>query len=70
MDTNEYNRRRCQSDAWVPAMVLVAVGGIFLLNNLHILRFREILQYWPVILIAAGLYMLYDRARGASGGER
>jgi hypothetical protein len=39
---------------------LVAVGAIFLLNNLHIVRFRELLQYWPVVLIAVGLFRLVD----------
>jgi hypothetical protein len=59
MDTNG-NREQQTSEAWIPALVLVAVGSIFLLNNLQIVRFREILQYWPVILIAVGLFRLVD----------
>jgi hypothetical protein len=42
-------------------MVLIAVGLIFLLNNLDIVRFSQILRYWPIALIALGVYMLYER---------
>jgi hypothetical protein len=60
MDTSEGNRQRPQSEAWAPAIVLVAVGAIFLLNNLHIIPFHDLFQYWPVALIAVGLFRLVD----------
>lgn len=69
METNDCNRRQrvvlgasCswEEARWVPAFVLIAVGGIFLLNNLHIIPFRELLHYWPVALIAFGLFRLVD----------
>ncbi len=41
-------------------MILVAVGALFLLGNLHIVYFKEWLQYWPVILVAAGIVKLVD----------
>jgi len=41
--------------------VLIAVGLLFLLNNMDILRFSQIIRYWPIALIALGLYMLYER---------
>jgi cell wall-active antibiotic response 4TMS protein YvqF len=45
----------------VAPIVLIAVGVIFLLNNLNILELRRLLRFWPVVLIALGLYMLYAR---------
>src|ERR1700722_13970048 len=38
----------------VPAIVLIAVGGIFLLSNLHLLAVHDIWEYWPVILMVMG----------------
>lgn len=47
-------------------MVLIAVGILFLLHNLNILRFGEVIRYWPVALICLGAYMLYERLAGPS----
>ncbi len=41
--------------------LLIAVGILFLLHNLNILRISELIRYWPVGLIGLGAYMLYDR---------
>jgi hypothetical protein len=45
-------------------VVLIALGTLFLLNNLELLRLRVVLRYWPVVLIAAGCWMLYERVKG------
>lgn len=45
----------------VGPIVLIAVGVLFLLNTLEVLRFRQIIRYWPVALIALGAYLLYER---------
>jgi LiaI-LiaF-like transmembrane region/B-box zinc finger len=45
--------------------VLIAVGVLFLLHNLDILRISQIIRYWPVALIGLGVYMLYERLSGA-----
>jgi hypothetical protein len=45
--------------------VLIAVGLIFLLHNLDILRIGQILRYWPIALIGLGVYMLYERVSGS-----
>jgi len=45
----------------VAPVVLIALGVIFLLDNLDILDLRRMLRYWPVGLIALGAYMLYLR---------
>ncbi|MGO9228348.1 MAG: LiaI-LiaF-like domain-containing protein [Bryobacteraceae bacterium] len=46
---------------WIPALVLIAVGAIFLLNNLQIIRFHDIFIYWPVALIAWGIFKVVDQ---------
>jgi hypothetical protein len=50
----------------VPAgpLVLIALGVLFLLNTMDILRFDQIARYWPVALIGLGAYMLYCRVTG------
>jgi len=40
--------------------IVVAIGCLLLLDNLGIFRFRDIWQYWPVLLIAWGLAQLID----------
>ena len=44
----------------VPGLILVGIGALFFLNNLHIIYIREWLAYWPVILIAVGVVKLVD----------
>lgn len=46
-------------------VALIGLGVLFLLNNLELLRLREVLRYWPVLLIVAGVWMLYARLSGA-----
>lgn len=48
------------SERLVPAIVLISIGAIFLLSNLHIVYFREWLRYWPAILVAVGIVKLVD----------
>jgi hypothetical protein len=45
--------------------ILIAFGLLFLLNNMEIIRFSQIMRYWPVALIALGAYMLYERVSTA-----
>lgn len=51
------------------AIILILLGIVFLLHNFELLRLEEILRFWPVVLIAAGLYMLYARLRSRSSAE-
>jgi hypothetical protein len=48
----------------VGPILLIAVGVIFLLETMGIVRIYQILRYWPVFLIALGCYMLYLRLTG------
>jgi Domain of unknown function (DUF5668) len=45
----------------VAPAVLIAVGLLFLLNNMEIIRFSQFIRYWPLALIGLGVYMLYER---------
>ena len=44
---------------------IAIVGVLFTLDNLHILRAREYLQFWPVALIAIGLVHVSQARTGA-----
>ena len=44
----------------VPALIVIGIGVVFLLNNLNIFYMHDIWRYWPVILIAAGLAKMVD----------
>lgn len=48
----------------VGPVLLIAFGVVFLLNTLEIVRLYQIVRYWPVFLIALGVYMLYLRTAG------
>jgi TM2 domain-containing membrane protein YozV len=54
----------------VAPLVLVALGILLLLNNLDLLDLRRVGRYWPVLLIALGIYMLYCRIAAASASSR
>lgn len=42
-------------------VVLIAFGLLFLLINFNVVTFDRIIRYWPVLLIAVGAYLLYER---------
>jgi hypothetical protein len=44
----------------IPALIVIGIGVLFLLNNLNILYVSDWARYWPVILIAIGLVKLVD----------
>jgi hypothetical protein len=44
----------------IPALIVIGIGVVFLLNNLNIFYMHDIWRFWPVILIAAGLAKMVD----------
>ena len=50
----------------VAPIILIALGTLLLLDNLGLLELRRALRYWPALLIAAGVYLLYARLASAS----
>jgi hypothetical protein len=51
-------------------VILIIIGILFLLDTLRVIEFREIGRFWPVILIVAGAYMLYNRVTGPGSNAR
>jgi hypothetical protein len=45
----------------VGPVLLIAIGVIFLLDTMDLVRLYQVMRYWPVFLIALGGYMLYLR---------
>lgn len=56
-----FPRRNESAKFPVAPLFLIAIGLLFLLNNLEIIRFSQIIRYWPIALIALGVYLLYER---------
>jgi hypothetical protein len=52
----------------VAAVALIILGVVLLLRTLDLFDFEVVARYWPVLLIALGLYLLYNRF--TSGSER
>ena len=44
----------------IPAVVLIGIGALFLLGNLHIIPSMNWFDFWPVILIVIGALKLVD----------
>ncbi len=42
-------------------VILIGLGTVLLLDNLGVLGLRRAMRYWPMLLIVAGMYMLYNR---------
>jgi TM2 domain-containing membrane protein YozV len=42
-------------------ILLILIGVFFLLDTLHLVEFRDVARFWPVLLIFAGAFMLYNR---------
>jgi hypothetical protein len=50
-------------------VVLIALGVVFLLQSLGFLRLNDLARFWPLSLIAIGIYLLYRRvAEGEENG--
>jgi hypothetical protein len=54
----------------IAAVLLIVFGVIFLLDNLGWLELRRVLKFWPVGMIALGVYLLYVRMAGESDESR
>jgi cell wall-active antibiotic response 4TMS protein YvqF/B-box zinc finger protein len=52
----------------VGPIILIAVGGLFLLNNFGFFDYFRVRQlFWPLVLIGVGVLMLRNRVGGQSG---
>jgi hypothetical protein len=53
----------------VAAIALIILGVLMLLRTLDLFDFEYVARFWPVLLIAAGAYLLYGRLTGASAAR-
>lgn len=53
------------SERYIPAIVLIGLGVLFFLNNLHIVAAHDVVRYWPAIFIAVGIVQLVDSVYAA-----
>ncbi len=51
------------------AIALILLGVLLLLHTLDLLDFERVARYWPVLLIAAGAYLLWGRFTGGNASE-
>lgn len=56
------SRRRSRWSGAVGGLVLATVGVLFLLDQLEILGFDELIGYWPLALVAIGVGHFLDRS--------
>ena len=53
----------------IAGLVLAALGVLFTLDNLHIVHAREVLRYWPAVLLLIGIsHILQARSTAAMIG--
>jgi len=57
-------------NAAAAGIVLVVLGVLLLLHTLHLFDLEYLTRYWPVLLIAAGVYLLYSRFAGQRSSEK
>jgi len=60
MQTHEDWRNRSNIPGIIPAVIVIGIGVIFLLNNLNIVFLHDVWRYWPGLLIAAGIAKMVD----------
>jgi hypothetical protein len=52
---------RSRSHVPVAGVVLILLGVVMLLHTLDVFSLEYVARYWPILLIAAGVYLLYVR---------
>ena len=56
--------RKTMSRQVIVGMLVIGMGLLFLLDNLDIWDFGRALQFWPVMLIALGISVVYRAVAG------
>lgn len=54
----------------VGAVILIALGAIFLLGTVGVLNEHWLHHGWPLIIIAVGVWLLYKNSRSFQGGPK
>ena len=58
-------RHRSAAQGVVGGGIIVVVGLLLLLNNLHIIRVRDLWDFWPLILVVFGLARIVESCNPA-----
>ena len=66
MDPSMESQPRRITGQLIIGLAIAAAGLLFTLDNLHILRARDYLEYWPIVLVAIGLVHV-SQAKSAAG---
>lgn len=56
----ERRRHRSPAGGILFGGIIVAIGLLLLLDNMHIIRMRDVWQYWPLILVVFGLSRIFE----------
>ena len=51
----------------IPGLIVLAVGVLLLLHNFAVVQFGEVRIYWPLLVIAGGVYWVLDPKSRAVG---
>lgn len=57
--------RRKSKDRYTAGIILLSIGVFFLLHQLDLFYWRDVLRYWPVVLIVIGLASIFDAFSGS-----
>jgi TM2 domain-containing membrane protein YozV len=52
------------------AVLLILLGVVLLLSTTGVISLERLMRYWPVLMIVAGVYMLYARMAAAREADR
>lgn len=52
------------------AIILVIIGVLFQLSTLDIIKFRDVVKFWPLVLILIGIKMVYDYSKASEAKSR
>ncbi|MGH9341636.1 MAG: LiaF transmembrane domain-containing protein [Acidobacteriota bacterium] len=50
--------------------ILILLGIFFFLDNIGLISFRFMVQFWPLLLVALGIYLIVDHYKRPNGGAR
>lgn len=63
------NLRGNKEQVPVAGIALILLGVLLLLHTLDLLDFERVVRFWPVLLIAAGAYLLWGRFTGSNAAS-
>ena len=49
------------------SIIILIIGILFLLRNLNVLYFRDIVKLWPLFLIAVGIKLIFNYSKKGGG---